>query len=258
MTEQQSPPTATSTGTTPAPAASRQPFQSSALYRRHLALGATMVDFHAWRVAAHFTSAESEAQRVRERAGLSDVSWLGKLDVRGSLAEQLATQAEATLAGQPSVGTAGTVPRRAWRLAHQHVLVTCGPDEQERLTEQLAGTSQTAGGETAGACAHVTDVTSVYAALLLAGPRSAEILPKLTSLDVSSAAFPNLSVAQSGLAEVHTIVLRADLPAVPAHWLLVAREYGEYVWGAVLRAGREAGIVPFGLTALQTLATGER
>ena len=43
-----------------------------------------MVERAGWRTAAHFTGAEDEARRVRDGAGLGDVSWLGKLDVRGT------------------------------------------------------------------------------------------------------------------------------------------------------------------------------
>lgn len=98
-----------------------------------------------------------------------------------------------------------------------------------------------------------TDVTSVYADLFLAGPRSKAVLGKLTSLHISEAKLPNLSCAQAGLAHVPTIVLREDIGSIPGFHLLVSREYGESVWEAIVHAGHEFHLEPFGLGALGLL-----
>jgi heterotetrameric sarcosine oxidase gamma subunit len=98
-----------------------------------------------------------------------------------------------------------------------------------------------------------TDVSSVFAQFLLAGPRSRDVLTKLTSLNVSERALPDGACRQTSLAHVHATVLRNDLGAVPAFHLLVARDYGESVWQAVLHAGHEFHVVPFGLDALAIL-----
>jgi glycine cleavage system aminomethyltransferase T len=98
-----------------------------------------------------------------------------------------------------------------------------------------------------------TDVTSMYADLFLAGPRSKAVLGKLTSLNLSDVTLPNLSCAQANLAHVHTIVVREDLGSIPGFHLLVSREYGESVWDAVAHAGHEFHLQPFGLGALGLL-----
>lgn len=98
-----------------------------------------------------------------------------------------------------------------------------------------------------------TDVTSVYASFRLAGPRSKDVLSKLTSLNVADVALPNLSCAQADVAHVHTIALREDMGSSPAFHLLVSREYGESVWEAIVHAGNEFHLCPFGLNAVQLL-----
>jgi heterotetrameric sarcosine oxidase gamma subunit len=212
-----------------------------------------MAERAGWRTAAHFTGAEDEARRVRDGAGLGDVSWLGKLDVRGTQMDDVATLLERAL-GSPSASAGGAapgLPRQVWRLARGHALVTCGPDERAELADRLPALAASP-----AACRHLTDVTSVYAALLLAGPTSRAILHKLTPIDVEPEALPDRGAVQGGLAHVHAILLRADLGAaadVPGYWLLVAREYGEYLWESVLHAGHHLGIVPFGAGALDAL-----
>lgn len=97
------------------------------------------------------------------------------------------------------------------------------------------------------------DVSSVYASFRLAGPQSRSVLGKLTSLNVSEVAFPNLSAAQASVAHAHAIVLREDIRSIPAFHLLVNRDYGEAVWESIVHAGHEFHLCPFGLAALQLL-----
>ena len=101
---------------------------------------------------------------------------------------------------------------------------------------------------------YFADVTSAYAAFLLAGPRSRDILRKLTSLNVSDTALANLSCGQASLAHVHARILRQDFPQCPAFVLMVSREYGESVWDSLLHAGEEFHLTPFGLRAHEILS----
>jgi glycine cleavage system aminomethyltransferase T len=127
-----------------------------------------------------------------------------------------------------------TEPSRPfWRLGRNHYLIVGEPP--------LAPPS--------GA----TDVTSVYAELFLAGPCSKAVLGKLTSLNLSDAALPNLSCAQASLAHVHSIFLREDIGSIHGFRLLVSREYGESAWEAIVHAGHEFHLQPFGLGALELL-----
>ena len=98
-----------------------------------------------------------------------------------------------------------------------------------------------------------TEVTSVYANLLLAGPKSRAVLGKLTSLRVSDDRLPNGACAQTSLAHVHAILLREDLPQTAAYHVLISREYAESVWEAMLHAGQEYHLRPFGWKALELL-----
>ena len=99
----------------------------------------------------------------------------------------------------------------------------------------------------------VTDVTSVFAQFLLAGPASRDVLRKLTSFNVSENALPDSGCGQASVAHVRAIILRRDLGPLPAFHLLVSREYGESVWDSLLHAGHEFRITQFGLKALQIL-----
>jgi heterotetrameric sarcosine oxidase gamma subunit len=98
-----------------------------------------------------------------------------------------------------------------------------------------------------------SDVTSAYAGFCLAGPHAEDLLRRLTSLDVSRDSFPDNSCAETGLAGVHVLLVRAPELAVPAVRVYVAWDLAEYVWEALLEAGRRLGCGPLGLEALQAL-----
>jgi glycine cleavage system aminomethyltransferase T len=102
--------------------------------------------------------------------------------------------------------------------------------------------------------AEAIDVTSVYAALRLAGPNSREVLRKLSSLNVSDAVLPNLGCAQASLAHIQTIFLREDIGTIPSFHLLVTRDYAESAWKAILLAGHEFRLCPSGIEALRSLS----
>ncbi len=90
----------------------------------------------------------------------------------------------------------------------------------------------------------VTDVTSIYSAILLAGPSSREVLQKLTTLNVRDSAMPEGAARQTRLAHVNATILRSDCAGF---LILNTRDVAEHVWEALLHAGAQ----PFGMLAQQ-------
>ncbi|MGO8791782.1 MAG: hypothetical protein ACLQVL_30950 [Terriglobia bacterium] len=201
----------------------------------HRESGATMAEHHGWNVPSFFTAATDEATRTRESVGLADVSWVAKFDLQGR-----------GLTSPPGV----VADAFSWELGRLHYLLTCEPPA-DGVRERLQQILKSGADQSLPPPLYVTEVTSVYAHLLLAGPRSRDVLSKLTSLNVSRVLRENLTCAQTTVAHVHAIILRKDLSSIPAYHLLVSREYGESVWESVLHAGHEFHIAPFGLEAQQ-------
>jgi glycine cleavage system aminomethyltransferase T len=141
----------------------------------------------------------------------------------------------ADISYRPKFESAVRPPRNWWRLADSRYLITGEPP--------LPQPEQT------------FDLSGVYSDLLLAGPRSRDILGKLTSLNTSTEKLPNLACAAASVAHVHTIVLREDMRDVPAYHLLVTRDYAESFWEAVMHAGEEFSLTAFGMDALSRFRT---
>jgi len=201
------------------------------LSHKHEQSGASLVDHHGWRVPAYFTFAQKEAECLANGVAVSDVSWTVKLDLKGY-----------GLKTPPRLTDA-----REWRLGHEHYLVTCLPAMEQNVLAQVYVSS--APQDLLVPPVYLTDVTSVYAQFLLAGPQSRNVLRKLTSLNATALA--NLDCGHASVAHVPGIVLRDDFAEISAYHLMVSREYGESVWDAILHAGHEFHIAPCGLKALE-------
>lgn len=212
--------------------------KQTALFNRHRQNGASWIDHHGWQVPAYFSGAEAEAACVRRSAGLADLSWMLKFDLKGYGVKSLSTLGKDAF---------------LWVLAPFHGLVTGEPSARETVMESLQASRVGGSDLSLPPSVYLTDVTSVFAQFLLAGPCCRYILSKLTSLNLSESSLPNLSCGQSSLAHVHAIILRKDLEGIPAYHVLVSREYGESVWESVLHAGNEFNLSPFGLQAQQLL-----
>jgi glycine cleavage system aminomethyltransferase T len=208
------------------------------LFNRHRKSGASWTDHYGWQVPVSFSAARDEAACVRESVGIADLSWMLKFDLKG-----YGMKSPLALGGGAF----------SWVLGPLHRLVTCEPSARDGVTERLQRLQAVGSDLSLPPPIYVTEVTSLYAQLLLAGPRCRQVLGKLTSLNLSEGSLPDLSCGQASVANVHAIILRKDLDSIPAYHLLVSREYGESVWDSVVHAGHELRLSPFGLQAQQLL-----
>jgi glycine cleavage system aminomethyltransferase T len=200
--------------------------RQSAVWHKQQQLGGFWTDYHGWQVAAAFRSAEEEAAQASHGVGLADLSWMAKFDLKGS-----------GLKTMPPVPPAA----RCWTLGPLHLLLTCLPEMRDAVRQRISALDSV----------YVTDMTSVFAQLLLVGPQSFQVLSKLTSLNVEG--LPDLECLQGSVAHVRAIVQRENIGQLPAFHLLVGCEYSEGVWDAIVHAGHEFHLSAFGLKAWELL-----
>jgi hypothetical protein len=180
--------------------------------RTHIASGAALEDVDGWRVAAYPPNGEAAAT-------LTDISHLGKLDLRGSPEELDAL-------------TAGLGPGAAreddgvWtlRLTPTHGYVLCPFPRVNALRDRIGGAA--------------LDVTCAYAAVALGGERRLDVFNRSSGLDVRESRFGADRCMAGSVMRVPTLVLNRGGDLV----MLVSWEYGEYFWDAILDAGETIGI----------------
>jgi sarcosine oxidase, subunit alpha len=230
-----------------------EPAKRSSIHGRHRELGARIQWAGDWRRAYDYGDPEGEALAVHESAGLIDVSTLGKLIVRGPDAARfldlLYPNRLSTL--KPGRIRYGVLTSDAGRIFDDGTI--------GRLDEETFYVTTTSSG--AGAVeqwfswwladwqldVQLTDVTQALAAVNLAGPRSREILTRLTDLDCSPEAFAYLDARQGAVAGVPSLLLRIGFVGELGYEVHYPAAYGEHMWDAILAAGAGESIRPFGL-----------
>ena len=219
------------------------PLRRTAMYRSQVALGARFREEAAWMIADVYTSAEEEARTARAGVGLVDVSAAAKLAVRGADAATVVQK----IMGQDAPGAGRALRARVdgaeaivCRVAPDELLVLAAARHQQAAADLLTQACK------AVPCAHVTDLTSTYAAIDVVGPRTLALLERLVPLDLSPAATPALAVVRGELAHVRAILIRLDHPHVAAVRALVPRECGAFVWNTLYEAGHDLGLTCVG------------
>ena len=237
----------------------RMPLKRTPMDRIHRQLGATMVESGPWLRPHNYGSPADECAAVRERVGIIDVGTLGKLEVVGRDAPQLLDRLYTHSFSDLPVGRIryglmtsdngvimddGTVTR----LAADRYFVTTTSGNADVIEEWFNWWN--AGSDN---CAHVVNVTAAYGAVNVAGPRARETLSKLAGIDLSRRAFRYMRSAQGEVAGVPCLLLRIGFVGEAGWEVHFPAEYGEYMWRAIIEAGSEFGISPFGLEAQRIL-----
>ncbi|MCP4075302.1 MAG: FAD-dependent oxidoreductase [Gammaproteobacteria bacterium] len=96
-------------------------------------------------------------------------------------------------------------------------------------------------------------VTTQQGVLVVAGPRSRELLQKLTDTDLSNAAFPWLTgqFINVGYAQAHA--LRVNFVGEQGWELHHPIEMQNYIFDQIMQAGEEFDIKPFGIRAMDSM-----
>lgn len=230
-----------------------EPAKRSSIHGLHRELGARIEWAGDWLRAYDYGDVEGEALSVHEAAGLIDVSTLGKLLVHGPDAGEFLDRLYPNRLSNLKPGRVryGVLTSDAGRIMDDGTVA--------RLDERTFYVTTTSSG--AGAVEQwfswwladwqldvaVSDITQALAAVNLAGPRSREILARLTDADCSAEAFAYLDARQARVAGVSALLLRIGFVGELGYEIHFPAAYGEDVWNAILSAGEAEGVRPFGL-----------
>ncbi len=143
--------------------------------------------------------------------GVADLSHLTKLELRP--------------AGEPIDGE-GVV---WYRISSRRALVLCAATSADAVREQARDR-------------FVLDLTAAYSVVALTGPEAATVLRRMTHMHH----FP----AGGEIAHVQGHVLERPANYRDGYWIIVAQEYGQYVWEVAVDRASALGGGPIGVDAL--------
>jgi aminomethyltransferase len=233
------------------------PLKKTPLHAKHRALGARMVEFGGWEMPVEYSGISEEHLAVRTRAGLFDVSHMGQIEVAGPDALPVIQWLSSNDASRLVVGQAQysalTTPAGTfvddilvYRLAGDHYMLVVNAANIMKDFEWITAQAAARGGDAA-----VVNASSRYALLALQGPAALAVLQPLTGLELADMKYYRFAAGE--VASVRATVSRTGYTGEDGFEIYVPPAAAERVWNALLDAGRDAGVLPCGLGARDTL-----
>lgn len=253
-----------------------RPAKTAPCYDRMKALGAVFGQKYGWertswfapkgkkpveklsfRRSNAFEPVRAEVQAVRERVGLQDLTGFSKFEVWGPGAEAFLDRL-----------VANKLPQKDYRTSLAHVLTPKGGIATEFTITRLGRDSFYL---ISAAAAHrhdydlllknaptdgsvqIRDVTLDKGVLVLAGPHARDVLQKVTDADLSNAAFPWLSGKEITVGVAPVRALRVNFVGELGWELHHSLAYQNHIFDALMEAGKEFDIAPFGIRAMDSL-----
>jgi sarcosine oxidase, subunit alpha len=244
------------------------PVRRTPLHEQHNQMNAVWMDMGEWKRPRYYDPAgtgnqdkcvEEEYRAVRERAGIIDVSTLGKIEVKGADAGRLLdlvfTHKFSTLPiGRvrysvlcDELGTIvddGTISR----MDEERYFLTTTTSNADFVQQWLEWWASAFGWKVT-----ITSLTAGLASMNLAGPQARSVLSQLTDCDLSSAAFPYMDWRQASVAGVPATMMRIGFVGEMGWEIMVPAEYGSHLWEQVLHVGKAVNLRPFGVETQRVL-----
>ncbi len=215
------------------------------------------VEKWSFRRSNYFDFVGEECRAVHERVGLQDMSAFAKLEVSGRGAEawlsRLLTNRVPKALNRVTLTYLLT---RHGGVRSEFTLTRTGP---ERFYLVSAGALEAHDLDTLtkllpdDGSVRIDKVTTQYGVLVLAGPQSRAVMQKVADVDMSNAAFPWLTAQQVSVGAAGLYALRVNFEGELGYELHHPIEMQNYIFDQVMAAGKEFGIRPFGLRAMDSL-----
>ena len=212
-----------------------------------------------WIRPEHYGDPAAEVTNVRTNVGLIDVTPLGKLDLRGSDVPKLLNLLYVNKFLKLPIGSVrygvmcaedGVIMDDGvtGRLGEDHYIMTTTSSGAATVWEWIENWLQTEHPEWQ---VHVTPVTTSYASINIAGPKSRELLARVVQgVDLSNASFPYMNVRQGTIARIADCFMwRIGFTGELSYEIHVPASYGLHVWEALFDAGSDLGVGAFGIEA---------
>ncbi len=244
-----------------------QPVRHTPMQGWHVDAGAQMMTAGLWMRPAYYGPPEKRADAiadevlaVRRAVGLIDVSTLGGFEIRGPDALEFLERAYTPSFRRLRVGRT----RYALLTDEQGVVVDDGVAARQGPDHYYV-TASTSGAEQLYPLllwyqaqwqldVDIADVTSAYGAINIAGPQARRVLEKLgIDIGLSPEACPYLAARTGKLAGVDVRLLRIGFVGELGYEIHPPASQSLGLWQALIDAGRDYGIRPFGVEAQRVL-----
>ena len=205
---------------------------------------------------------DREARAVRESVGILDASTLGKIDIQGPDAAEFLNRIYTNSWLKLGVGRCryGLMLKEDGMVMDDGV-TTCIGKNHYHMTTTTGGAAtvlswleewhQT---EWPDLKVFFSSVTEQWSVVSISGPMSRAVIRKLcTDTDVSAEAFPFMSMKKGTVAGIPARLYRISFTGELSFEINVPARYGLALWDALMEAGKEFNITPYGTETMHVL-----
>jgi len=232
--------------------------RKTALHAVHRKLGAKMVDFNGWDMPVEYSGIIAEHIAVRTGVGIFDVSHMGDIRVAGDQAlaaiQHISMNDALRLAIGQAQYSAMLYPQGTFvddiivhRLGEQEYLIVINAGTREKDFNWVRDNTRQFN------CV-VENLSDDFTQIAIQGPHGADLVQKLTDADLSAVKFYWVTRGEvCGLKNV--LIARTGYTGEDGFEIYIPSDHetSARVWGEVLEAGKEFGVLPCGLGARNTL-----
>lgn len=203
-----------------------------------------------------YTSPIEEHNNTRTNVGMQDLSTMGEVDIKGPGAERLiyhllVNEVRDMEPGQVRYSTmcrqdGGIVDdTTVYKFSDEHFMIVTSSGPRKKSARWIAD-------HATGTSTYVTDMSGAIALLSIQGPRSRDyLLSVVKESDLENLKFFRFS--QGLVNETEVLVSRSGYTGELGFELYVPSEEAAVLWDFVLGTGKEFGLKPYGVEAMQSL-----
>ena len=229
--------------------------KNTALTKIHESLGAKMVPFAGYNMPVQYEGVNVEHETVRNGVGVFDVSHMGEFFITGPNALALIQKVTTNDASTLTVGRAqySCLPNEdggivddliVYKMGEEKYLLVVNASNIEKDWNWISGKNDVG--------ATMENASEDYSLLAIQGPKAAEAMQSLTSVNLTEIKYYHFEVADfAGVSDV--IVSATGYTGSGGFEIYVKNSDIEQVWNKVFEAGAAYGIKPIGLAARDTL-----
>ena len=229
--------------------------KNTALTSTHIALNAKMVPFAGYNMPVSYEGVNAEHETVRNGVGVFDVSHMGEFLITGEnaleLIQKVTTNDASTLVDgkaqyscMPNTEGGIVDDLIIYRFNAEKYLLVVNASNIEKDWNWISQHNTMD--------ATMRDLSDEYSLLAIQGPKAAEAMQSLTSVDLSNIKFYTFQVAD--FAGVENVIISATgYTGSGGFEIYFKNDNAQKIWDNVFEAGADYGIKPIGLAARDTL-----
>ncbi len=229
--------------------------KNTALTKVHEALGAKLVPFAGYNMPVQYEGVNIEHETVRNGVGVFDVSHMGEFLITGPNATALIQKVCSNDAAKLYDGKAqySCLPNDKggivddliiYRLNEEKYVLVVNASNIQKDWDWISQHNDVG--------AEMRNLSDDFSLLAIQGPKAAEAMQSLTSVDLENMKYYTFEVADFAGIE-HVIISATGYTGSGGFEIYCKNSEVEQVWNKVMEAGKAYGIKPIGLAARDTL-----